>query len=99
MTATPSVEHLERLLGRLLISGVITSAACLSVGLVWYLADSGSIGADRLLRTGLIALMATPILRVVVSVVEYVRMRDWFFVCTTTIVLVELAWTVFYALR
>ena len=31
--------------------------------------------------------MATPILRVVVSFAEYVRMRDWFFVATTMVVL------------
>jgi uncharacterized membrane protein len=31
-------------------------------------------------------LMATPILRVVVSLVEYARMRDWFFVSTTLFV-------------
>jgi uncharacterized membrane protein len=44
-----------------------------------------------------VVLMATPILRVVVSVVEYVRMRDWFFAATTIIVLTELAWTLFFA--
>ena len=32
------------------------------------------------LTLGLLVLMATPILRVLVSLVVYVRMRDWFFV-------------------
>jgi uncharacterized membrane protein len=43
--------------------------------------------------------MATPILRVIVSFAEYVRMKDWFFVLTTAIVLAELAFTVLTALR
>jgi uncharacterized membrane protein len=42
--------------------------------------------------------MATPILRVLVSVVEYWRMRDWFFVATTLVVLAVLFTTVATAL-
>ena len=42
--------------------------------------------------------MATPILRVFVSFVEYVRMRDWFFVAITVVVLIELTVTVVVAL-
>jgi uncharacterized membrane protein len=38
--------------------------------------------------------MATPILRVVVSLVEYARMRDWFFVATTLMVLIVLFVTI-----
>ena len=49
---------------------------------------------SRLLNAGLIVLMATPILRVLVSVVEYVRMRDWFFAVTTLAVVAELSVTV-----
>jgi uncharacterized membrane protein len=41
--------------------------------------------------------MATPILRVVVSLVAYARMRDWFFVATTVSVFVLLAVTVLLA--
>lgn len=100
MTAKrPSIERLEQQLGRLLVTGVVVSASCLAIGLVLYLGDPGSTVADRFLRTGLIVLMATPILRVVVSVVEYVRMRDWFFAMTTVLVLAELAWTLIYAFR
>ena len=57
-----------------------------------------SPAADLLLRAGLFVLMATPILRVIVSIVEYVRMRDWFFVATTLAVLTVLALTIFYVL-
>jgi len=47
---------------------------------------------------GLMILMATPLLRVVVSTIEYVRMREWFFVLTTLAVLAELSITMIYAL-
>jgi uncharacterized membrane protein len=54
--------------------------------------------ANVALTLGLIVLMATPILRVVVSLVVYIRMRDWFFVMTTVMVFVLLAVTVSLAL-
>jgi len=44
-------------------------------------------------------LMATPILRVIVSVAEYVWLRQWFFVIVTLVVLAELTVTVVVALR
>jgi uncharacterized membrane protein len=51
-----------------------------------------------LLNAGLIALMSTPILRVVVSFAEYVVMREWFFAAVTILVLLELSVTVVVAL-
>lgn len=88
--------RLEVHLGRLLLSGVLASAACLAAGLLLTLAGRS---AAVILTTGLVLLMATPILRVVVSIVEYVRMRDWFFVAVTLFVLLVLAGTVLIALR
>jgi hypothetical protein len=38
-------------------------------------------------------------LRVLLSIVEYVRMGDWFFVLTTLAVIAELSVTVLSALR
>jgi uncharacterized membrane protein len=38
--------------------------------------------------------MATPVARVVVSLGEYIRERDWLFVALTTIVLLTLAGSV-----
>jgi len=38
-------------------------------------------------------------LRVVASIVEYARMREWFFVLTTLVVLAELTVSVVVALR
>ena len=81
-----AIERLEVHLGRLLQAGVLTSAACLSLGLVLWMAGAAEGPASALLTTGLVMLMATPILRVIVSLIEYVKMRDWFFVGTTVVV-------------
>jgi uncharacterized membrane protein len=94
-----SLNHLERQLGRLLVGGVIVSAVLLAAGLALWLGDPDGAFAVRLLDAGLIALMATPILRVVVSFAEYVRLRDWFFVAMTMLVLAELTLTVAVAFR
>jgi len=92
------LSRLETRLGRLLVTGVLLSAAALGLGLLIWLFSPSAPAADLLLRIGLYVLMATPILRVLVSVAEYVRMRDWFFVATTLAVLTVLGFTIFYAL-
>jgi hypothetical protein len=84
----------EILLGRLLLAGVLSASACLAVGLLLSLIRVAPAIAGALLTLGLMLLMATPILRVVVSLVEYARMRDWFFVATTLIVLIVLFVTI-----
>jgi uncharacterized membrane protein len=89
--------RLERHLGRLLVGGVIVSAVLLAAGLALWLLNPGAAPALWLLNAGLVALMATPITRVVVSFAEYVRMRDWLFVAMTIIVLAELTLTVVVA--
>ena len=94
---TGALVRLEHQLGRLLVAGVSLAALCLAAGLVLFVADHGSTVAIKVLNLGLIVLMATPILRVIVSVVEYVRIRDWFFVITTVAVLAELGWTLLFA--
>ena len=100
MTANDdTLERLERQLGWLLVTGVTASAVCLMLGLLPLLFGSESGWSDRLLSAGLLVLMATPMLRVVVSIVEYVRIREWFFVLTTVIVLTELGIGVLYALH
>ena len=100
MTAGPeALSQLERQLGRLLVTGVVVSAVLLAGGLALWLRDAAGASTVWLLDAGLIALMATPILRVVVSFAEYVRMRDWFFVAMTMVVLAELTLTVIVAFR
>jgi len=89
-----AIERLEVQVGRLLQIGVALSAASLGLGLVvWMIAD-GSRAANGLLTAGLIALMLTPLARVVASLIAWVHLRDWFFVWTTVMVFVVLiaAW-------
>lgn len=93
-----ALQSLELTLGRLLQFGVISSAICLAAGLVLWMMRGPSDAATTALTIGLIVLMATPIVRVVVSLVAYIRMRDWFFVVTTIMVFVLLAATVSLAL-
>jgi uncharacterized membrane protein len=103
VTETPvvpdSLLRLEQKLGQLLVTGVIASATLLAVGLIFWLRNPGGSRTGWLLNAGLIVLMATPILRVIVSVAEYVRLRQWFFVIVTLVVLAELTVTVVVALR
>jgi uncharacterized membrane protein len=82
---------LERALGRVLRAGSLLSAVLLGLGLLLALAGSADATAtavrDRMLSTGLIVLMGTPIVRVVVSVVGYLQQRDWVFATLTFMVL------------
>jgi uncharacterized membrane protein len=89
-----ALERLELQVGRLLEAGVILSAACLAIGLLLWIIARDSRMANVLLTGGLIALMLTPLARVVASLIAWVRLRDWFFVVTTVIVFVVLiaAW-------
>jgi uncharacterized membrane protein len=100
MSAThESLARLEHHLGRLFAIGLSLSAAALVIGLTMFLFVPNAESRTWFLNAGLVILMATPILRVVVSVIEYVKMRDWFFVVATIVVLLELSVTMIYALR
>lgn len=94
----PNLARLEVHLGRLLVTGVTISAVLLAVGLGLWLIDPHRSGALWLLNAGLVVLMATPILRVIVSFAEYVAMRQWFFAAVTILVILELSVTVVVAL-
>jgi uncharacterized membrane protein len=82
--------RLERTIGVVLRVGVVASSVCFGVGLALALAGRPA-AADTLLQVGIVVLLATPVARVVVSVVEYAQERDWTFTVLTLIVLVELA--------
>jgi len=94
-----TLGRLEEHLGRLLVTGISISAVLLLAGLVLFLRQPASAVAGTLLMVGLFVLMGTPMLRVLVSFAEYVRMRDWFFVTTTVLVLAVLGTSVFLALK
>jgi uncharacterized membrane protein len=81
------ILKLETVLARLMLAGVAFSALSLAAGLVLWLAGRQT----RLLDVGLIALLVTPMLRVAVSFLEALRMRDWFFVGATLTVVVLLS--------
>ena len=90
--------RLELAVGRMLRLGVLASSACLAVGLALALTGIGGGLAQPLLTTGIVLLLATPVARVVMSVVDYLREGDWLFVALTVTVLLELAATVIAAL-
>ena len=99
MTRTLIVTRLERLIGRVLRTGVVTATVCFAVGLLLTLAGGAAASASTIfLNAGVIVLLATPVTRVLVSVLEYVSQRDWLFVTLTTIVLAELIGSVVLAL-
>lgn len=81
---------LEQLIGTVLRAGVMTSSVCLAVGLALSLIGATAALANILLQVGIVVLLATPVARVLVSIVEYAQQRDWKFTILTAIVLVEL---------
>lgn len=94
-----ALDRLETHLGTLLFVGVATAASLLLIGLVLWALNATATLATWLLNAGLIVLMATPVLRVVVSIVEYARAKDWFFVTTTLAVLTVLLVSIALALK
>ena len=88
------MQRLETTIGEVLRFGTITSSTMFAIGLVMTVAGYQPAVAQLLLGTGLVILLATPPARVVVSVIEYMRERDWTFVVLTLIVLLALAGSV-----
>ena len=78
--ADDSLARLEALFGKVLVSGVVVSASLLGLGLLLWLLGYDGTWDRYILDAGLITLMATPVVRVIVSAIEYTRRRDWFFV-------------------
>ena len=90
--------RLECILARVLRTGVIASSLSLSVGLALLLLPFSPGTSAAWLTIGLLALMATPVARVVVSAVDYWAQRDWLFALLTTLVLLELGASIIAAL-
>jgi uncharacterized membrane protein len=86
----------ERTLTRVMLAGVWLSACLLTVGLALRLLLGRSEG-DALLHAGLLTLMGTPVLRIVMSIAEAARERDWFWLWSTIAVVVVLSGTVWYS--
>jgi uncharacterized membrane protein len=83
------IIRLEQLVGTILRAGVTASSLCLATGVVLSVVTPGPV-ATALLHTGVVVLLATPVARVVISIVEYAADHDWMFVTLTAIVLAEL---------
>ena len=92
------VDHdagaLEVEIGKLLRVGVVLSTTLLAAGVLISISGAARSIAEPLLSMAVLILLATPAARVVVSVVEYTRERDWLFVTLTMIVLLTLAGSV-----
>ena len=88
----------ERTLGRVLSVGTRVSTALLAAGLVTALFGVGP-ASRALLGAGLLVLMSTPIARVAVSVAEFARGREWWFVLCTLVVLALLVGSLIVALH
>ena len=83
------MSRLERSIGGVLRAGVVASSVCLGAGLVLTFTGAEA-AAGTLLQIGVLVLLATPVARVLVSIVEYAQQRDWKFTLLTFVVLVEL---------
>jgi uncharacterized membrane protein len=92
----------HNVLSRLLTAGMALSAACLVGGLILAYVDWARglpHGPHPLLDAGLIILMVTPLVRVLVSLSEEIRDRNWFFASLTFIVVAVLCATLWTAMR
>lgn len=98
MTSSSS-GRLERTLGLVLKAGALTSTALLALGLALELSGVEASLSSGLTRAGLMVLMATPVVRVVVSVGEYAAEKDWLFFTLTASVLVILLGSLVVAIR
>ena len=88
----------EVTLGHVLTIGTRASTACLAAGLMLTFFIPEARVTAVLLTAGIVVLMATPVTRVIVSVVEFARQRDWLFVFYTCIVLALLVGSLVVAL-
>jgi uncharacterized membrane protein len=90
---------MEKLLGRVLGVGLTISIVVLMVGLPLTLLGVVPAVADRILRIGLLILMATPVARVATATLEYAVARDWAFLAITLSVLAVLFASLLAAVR
>ena len=88
---SPGDEPFERGMGRMLGAGVAVAAVLLIGGLALWTLGMERLMAERLLHAGFVALMLTPVLRVIASIVGFAQERDWVFALITLGVLGVLA--------
>lgn len=88
---------LEPAIGRVLQFGTVASSILFAAGLLFALIGGPDRAVHIALTSAIVILFATPTARVVISIVEYFRERDWLFVALTSIVLLTLAGSVVVA--
>jgi len=81
------IGPLEPTLARVLTAGTRATTYALTLGLAATFALPGTAVSRTLLTIGLAILLLTPVARVIVSVVGFIRHRDWWFVLYTGTVL------------
>jgi uncharacterized membrane protein len=81
--------RLERMVGTVLRAGMVVSSGCLAAGLLLTLSGKAA-AANLFLELGIVVLLGTPAARVLVSVADYARQRDWTFTLLSFIVLAEM---------
>ena len=89
MTDDLDTRGTELTLGRVLTVGTRVSTVCLALGLVLTGVRPGP-AATLLLHAGIVVLMATPALRVAVSIGAFARRGEWWLVLCAGLVLVLL---------
>ncbi|MGD0586235.1 MAG: DUF1634 domain-containing protein [Oryzomonas sp.] len=82
-------EPIEMVLARLLRIGSIIAAILLAIGISAMLLGH-TVFAPRIITAGLLALLATPIMRVLVAGLIFARDRDWRFAFFCLVVLCAL---------
>jgi uncharacterized membrane protein len=92
-------DAMEERLGRLLAIGTIFSTTLLAASLALWLVVGGRPLVDDILAAGILALIITPVSRVVASTVIYAMQRDWHMVLMTGLVLLSLALSLVVASR
>jgi uncharacterized membrane protein len=83
-------EAIELVLARLLRIGSLIAAALLAVGILAMVLGQTDF-APKLITAGLLVLLCTPVMRVLVAAVIFVREKDWHFAFFSLVVLCALA--------
>jgi uncharacterized membrane protein len=96
-------QRIQQTIGILLRAGVFLSAALVGAGALWYLSGQGGQpvnlspsaqppwrGPHALMLSGLIVLIATPVARVLFSLIAFVLERDYVYVAIASAVLLIL---------
>jgi len=78
-------------------TSLLGSSFVLVIGLIVHIVLADEALAQRILRVGLVLLMATPALRILIAVADRARRRDVQFIVISLVVIVELCLTLWYA--